>query len=89
MTGEREFTGAECASLVGVTIKTWYAWIAAGAVRAAPIVRGGGPGRGGRRVRWLAEDVARGLEVRKFTREGGCLRDFTQSNPHANAGESG
>lgn len=78
MTGAREFTGAECASAVGVSIKTWYAWIKAGVIRAAPIVRPGGPGRGGRRVRWTSGDIDRGRRVRELTAQGVRLSEVSQ-----------
>lgn len=67
---KREYTAPECAEELGVTTRTWYAWIRAGLLRKAPIVRTGGAGRGGKRCFWLPIDLRRAAQVQRLL-EGG------------------
>lgn len=67
MTSKKRYTGAELAAEIGVTVQTVYNWIAAGALRKAPIVESLGPGRGGRRCFWEWSDVRRGRRVQALS----------------------
>ena len=73
----REYTARECANELGITERTWYAWIAAGLVPAAPIERTGGQ-RGGKRKFWTENELAAGRQVAALRAPGRSLKEISR-----------
>ncbi len=73
----REYTARECAAELGITERTWYAWIAAGLVPPAPIERTGGQ-RGGKRKFWTATELSAGRQVAALRGPGRSLKEISR-----------
>jgi len=73
-----ELTGPELARSCQISIQTLYSWIRAGLLRPAPIERTGGPGRGGRRSWWTAEDRLRAARIKELRGEKRPFSEISQ-----------